>query len=121
MREQIFFKPLLFTVAGLLIWASHFTVIYAVNALACERGWADDRVIGMDYVPFMIMVATLVAVGTLALVGVLAYLGRTPDLRDASGVRVSAFLRKLTMTIVGLSLLAVIYEAVPAFIVPTCL
>lgn len=120
MREQTFFKPLLITVSGLLIWAAHFTVIYAINALACERDWAYERLLGMGYVPFLVLTATLAASVSLAVIGILALLGRAPDLPDVSGARVSAFLRKVTISVVGLSLLAVIYETIPAFMVPAC-
>lgn len=120
MREQTFFKPLFVTVSGLLIWAAHFTVIYAVNALACERLWMAQRVLGMELVPFLILMATLVAAGTLAVIGVLAFLNRTPSLPDAANERTTIFLRKVTITVLALSFVAVIYQTIPAFIVPAC-
>ncbi|HEV7346211.1 MAG TPA: hypothetical protein VGN60_11335 [Devosia sp.] len=120
MREQTFFKPLLASVSGLVIWAAHFGIIYAVNALNCERRWMDQTVLGMGLVPFAITMATIAAVLGLAIIAALAFLDKAPNLPDAANERTSVFFRKLTITVTALALVAVIYQTIPVYVVPAC-
>ena len=32
---------------GLALWALHFTLIYAINAFACERDYEDAQLLGL--------------------------------------------------------------------------
>lgn len=120
MREQTFFTPLLVTVSGLLIWAAHFTLLYAINALSCERVWMHRQVLGMDLAMLLMIAVTLAVVLALVVIGALAALGRTPDLPEAANRRTSQFLRKLTVTVSALSLVAVVYQTAAIFVVPAC-
>ncbi len=87
--------------AGIIVWALHFATIYGVTALACARGFAGS-------LPVAIAVATLVAV-----IGAAAIL--------VSGWRRrSDFAHWLSASIAGFALLAIVFEAMPAWLVPTC-
>ena len=85
---------------GPLLWALHFTLVYGFTALACARGFANT-------VPSAVAAATLVA-GVLAAVVIL---------RNAKG---NDFIDWLAAALGGFALLAIVWEAIPAFMVPAC-
>ena len=87
--------------SGVLIWAAHFGVLYGFTALACARGLGGA-------VPWVAGGATLAA-----LLG-LAWVLRVHR-RDRG-----EFVSWMTLSVAGLALVAVLYETVPFFIVPTC-
>ena len=120
MREQVFVRPLLFLVGGLVVWAAHFGVVYAVNALACARGFAGASVAGWPAVPGAIALATLIAVLALGAIAWAVRSGRTPALPDGAAPRTRRFLDHVALTIVGIALLGVVWDAVPAYLLPPC-
>jgi hypothetical protein len=91
----------LWIIGGILVWAAHFGVLYGFTALACARGFPGA-------VPWVTGVATVAA---LAALGVVAH-----RLRGRRG----DFEAWLALAIAGLALVAVLYEAIPLFIVPAC-
>ena len=84
---------------GVMVWAAHFALVYGFTALACARGFASAA-------PWVVGAATLVA--ALAALAIIA--------TNAS----SEFTRWMTAAIASLALVAVVWEGIPAFIVPTC-
>jgi hypothetical protein len=91
----------LFISAGVIIWALHFGALYGLTALACARGWEA-------IVPPFIAAATAVAV--IASLVVIA----------AGWRRREVFEYWLAATVAGFGLLAIVYEAIPVLMVPTC-
>jgi len=105
-------------VAGLLVWAAHFAVVYSVHTVSCARGLNHWTVLGFGLVPFTITVAT-----ALALAGSLAVLAiALRDMRDAhSEVQDSQrFLIYTSATVAGFSILAIVWVALPAFFIEPC-
>jgi hypothetical protein len=86
--------------SGPLVWALHFAALYGFAALACARGFAHA-------VPWIVATATLVAA---ALAGVLV-------LRHAKR---GDFIDWLTAALAAFALLAIAWQALPAFVVPVC-
>ena len=84
---------------GVVLWAVHFTVIYGFTALACARGFGSAA-------PWLVGVAT-VAAGAAAIVIIVTHLS-------------SEFTRWMTAAVAGLALLAIVWEGLPALIVPVC-
>ncbi|NLD67997.1 MAG: hypothetical protein GX644_04185 [Limnobacter sp.] len=35
-------------VAGLVLWAVAFTVLYSLHGVGCERGWAETQLLGLS-------------------------------------------------------------------------
>ena len=96
--------------SGAIIWAIHFTVIYGFAALACARGYADLKVLGMSLVTSGVLGATI-----LALVAALAIARRA--LRSG----VESFETWMTASVAGLASLAIVWEGLAAwFILPSC-
>jgi hypothetical protein len=88
----------LLALGGMFAWAVQFTLIYGAISTLCGRGWADATLLGIGVVPFAILSTTLV----------------TP----ASAT--DAFLSQTGVLINGLSLIAILWNGVPAFILPAC-
>ncbi len=86
---------------GPLLWALHFALVYGFTALACARGFPHA-------VPSAVAAATLV----------LGALTASVILRNAR--RRSEFIDWLAAALGGFALLAIVLEAIPAFMVPAC-
>jgi hypothetical protein len=103
--------------SGLLIWAAHFLVIYVFTALACARRFSEASWLGIGVVPWVIGAATLAAATTTLVVIWLA-------MRDArlstSRNNMSSFVPWMTAALGGLALVAILWEALPVLVVPTC-
>lgn len=97
-----------------LIWAAHFFVIYVVTALACARRFAHIEWMGVGVVPWSIAVATLAA---LAAIAAICREGMRGDFAQDS----TDFARWSTVALGALSAVAIVWEAIPAFIVPACM
>ncbi|MBX9753074.1 MAG: hypothetical protein K5Q68_26035 [Roseococcus sp.] len=106
----------LLSAAGLAVWAGHFTVIYAVTALACERGLTGRMLLGLPLVPAMVGLATLLA---LALLGLVMRPG-LPGITDRAQETEPHFTRWFAAATALLSALAVLFQAVPAMLLPNC-
>ena len=105
------FLPVLFSVlAGAVIWAVHFTVIYGLTSVACARG-LDARV-----VPLTVVVATGVAALAAGAVMVRALRPVAPAGNEAP----ADFIRWITAAVAGLALAAILLEAVTVAFVPAC-
>jgi hypothetical protein len=120
MREQVVVRPLTLMVAGLLIWGAHFALVYAFNAYVCARALADQRLLGLPVVPLGIGVITLAALLVLALCALLVLLGGRPRLAHVEGEAVHGFMRAITLLGLAIATLAVVTQALPAYIVPAC-
>ena len=101
--------------APLAVWAVHFLAIYGLTALACARGFAAQRVLGIEVVALGIAVATLIAAAALVLVIARALGGRRRGADDSED-----FLRWMSAAAGALALVAIVWEALPALVVPVC-
>ena len=103
--------------AGMIAWAAQFTLIYGATAIACARGYDDARLLGLRVIPLMIMAVTLAALAITVLVLARALAARRVKKRtDATG----RFLNAATILIASLSLVAILWQGLPALIVPPC-
>ena len=109
----------LWPAAPLLVWGAHFGALYAIHALACERGLAARQVLGLGFVPALAVAATLVALLALLL---LARPGLAELRRDGGEGREGEpafrlwFAAAATLT----AALAILFETMPALILPAC-
>jgi hypothetical protein len=87
--------------AGALCWALHFAAVYGFTGVACARGYAQA-------VPWAILACTVVAgLGAAAVMSV--------ALRQRE-----SFEHWLAAAIAGAAMLAIVWEALPALLVPAC-
>lgn len=83
----------------IVIWALHFTAIYGFTALACARDFGAGA-------PWVIGAATAVA-ALLAAALILANLN-------------AEFMRWMTAAVAAAALVAIVWEGIPALMVPAC-
>jgi hypothetical protein len=120
MGNTDFLRKSLLTLGGLLVWAAHFALIYAVTAVVCARGLQDQRLWGFGALPLSITLATVAALAAalvILLIGVRRYATAEPRHDERP---VDAFMDYTTVTIAALSLVAIAWNAVPILIVPVC-
>ena len=111
MKASAFTRSFLLIFSGPLIWAGHFLAVYVLAALACARGFAHIEWLGVGVTQWGISSLTLAAIAAIASI-ILAQ--RKED--DP----VSRFVAWTSLTLGGLSVLAIVWEALPAYLVPTC-
>jgi hypothetical protein len=111
--ERGFLRQTLIALAGLMIWLAHFLFVYGLAALACARAWNQAEPMGIGWVKLAIAAATVLGVGAL---GVLAWRGaiRQPPTPG------QGFFRWLSLAAAGAALLAILWQGLPAALLPPC-
>jgi hypothetical protein len=104
----------------MIVWAAHFLVVYVVNAIACERGWIGETLLGWPLVPTLVLGATAVALIAVAVVGLRAWRRLGHSLAGQEGEDDPQFTVWLTAAITLLSAVAILWAGVPAVIVQPC-
>lgn len=120
MGDTDFIRKSLFMIGGLLIWGTHFGLVYAFNSLACARHFAGENYFGFGIVPLTVVGTTVVALAGVLVVLFLALWRRGPARASHDQKPVNDFMRYTTMTIAALSFVAIAWNALPALIVPPC-
>lgn len=120
MEERGFVSTMLLMVGGLLIWAVHFTFLYAFNTLACTRSFAATDIAGFATVPFIIVLITLLALGGTGAVLATALSGGGFRRSSQDRTMTADFLRYMTVAITIISFVAILWNGIPALSVPAC-
>jgi hypothetical protein len=104
--------------AGLIAWAFQFTLIYGATSTLCGREWAGATILGMGNVQAIILATTIAAfaVAAFALTWSLRVHGRMRGEADTA----DRFMGHTGALINGLSLLVILWQGLPAFILPAC-
>ncbi len=92
--------------AGPLVWAAHFLVVYASESVLCSRGWGADAHL------------TLIALATVAGLALLFVSSRRA--LAASGAEGSAFMQRVAAALSLLGGLAIVWTALPAVFLSSC-
>ncbi|MFC5067732.1 hypothetical protein [Flaviflagellibacter deserti] len=90
--------------AGPIIWATHFIIVYASESVACTRLDADSH-------SLIAGIATIIALASIAFIAVRSRAGRFRD---------TAFLRTTALTMNLLAFLAVTWAGIAAVLLPSC-
>jgi hypothetical protein len=105
---------------GPLVWAAHFAILYGLNTLACAQGFAAGTVLGIGVVPFGVAAATLLAGAMDLAILAIARVAPAPARSAPGAEETEGFLRHAAAAGALLSLLAVGWNALPAFLVNPC-
>jgi len=108
----------LLMLAGFIAWAVQFTVIYAVTSTLCGREWAGATILGVGSVQAIILATTLAALAVAAL-GLLWSLQAHRSLGEAAAAP-DRFMSQAGALIGGFSLVVILWQGIPAFILPAC-
>jgi hypothetical protein len=111
--QRSFPRPFLLMLAGPIIWAGHYLFIYAVNGVACARPALHAAWAGVPVSSWIIIAASVAALVAMGLI-YLRLRTRMPQLADPG------FLPWLAGALSLLSAVAVVWETIPALLVPAC-
>jgi hypothetical protein len=114
MADRSFVAVLLSVLAGAVIWAIHFTIIYGFTSMACARG------LGTGVVPLTVAVATGVAALAAAVVMVRSLRPVGPGAPDEDHAPAADFIRWITAAVAGFAMLVMILEGLTVALVPPC-
>lgn len=120
MAERRFGSKTFLLFGGLLIWAAHFMFVYSANAVACERGLQDMRILGAGLIPFTVAVATVIALAGGGYVLWLAFGWLGPLRGEPHDDPAGAFLRQISIVLTLLSMIAIVLSALPSLVVMPC-
>jgi hypothetical protein len=109
----------LLMLGGLIAWAVQFTIIYGVTSTLCGRGWADVTIIGLGAVQMSILAASLIAFAATAIL-LMVSVGKDRQMKDGTMSAADSFMNRAAVLINGLSLVVILWQGVPALILPAC-
>ena len=119
MQEQQLQLSWALMLAGPLIWAAHFAIIYGFTGLVCARpGWARFTILGWGLIPFGIALVTLVAAA--AMVAVLLVLSTPVHASQVPETSAAPFQRRIAIGGVIISSIAIAWNALPALMITAC-
>lgn len=99
--------------SGPLVWAAHFAVIYGFTGYACARRLHAAGWLGIGVIGWVVIAATLAAAAAVFALSVWTG-GRAPPQDSAS------FSRWTGAALGLLSMVAIVWEAMPILLVPAC-
>lgn len=115
MQTSPFTRAFLLMFSGPLIWGAHFLGVYVFAALACARHFAQVEWLGIGVVQWAVSVLTITALAAMG--AILAVTRRAAGDDEGDNAR---FVRWTTFTLGALSMLAVVWAAIPAYLVRVC-
>ncbi|MBP2302444.1 hypothetical protein [Azospirillum picis] len=102
-----------------LVWAAHFGLVYGINGIICARHLQDARLLGYPLSPALIGIVTVLALLWVAMLMARALGGHGPaDHVAAEDPR--RFARWFVAAGAGTALVAILWVALPALMVPAC-
>ncbi len=113
-------RVLPFLFAGLIIWATRFLFVYAFVALACARGFAEGAIAGIGIVPVAIVVATVAALAANGWVIIRGAVRARSGAAEADQHDSALFIGYVAAAVAALSIIAIVWETLPALVVPVC-
>lgn len=103
-------------VGGLLAWMANFILVYVFAAVACARGFADARWLGLPIVTLVTLFASLLTGAVTILVVRLGY-----RLRRVAGTdEHTRFIGFVTLACGALALVALVLLVMPVLVTSAC-
>lgn len=113
------FPAILLSAGGLVVWAGHFTAIYAITALACERGLAGRRLLGLPWLTVLVGLATVLVLVLLTLLLRRALAAARLSALDG-GQTEPGFTSWFASVTTVLAAIAVVFQTMPVLLLPDC-
>lgn len=102
------------------MWFAHFSLIYAVNAVVCARGFARLQVAGIGVSPLLIAILTALALAAVFVLWRKAVSAQRAPSADAADPPNAAVLRYLAAGSALTAALAIVWQTVPILLVRAC-
>lgn len=99
---------------GLAVWAAHFMLVYGFVAILCTRAWNEPAAFGLSLAHLGVLAATAVALVGTAILGLIGRRRLTRHGESPSFVGLTAIATAL------LSALAIVWTALPVYLLPLC-
>ena len=112
MRAEAHLTDVLRWLAGPIIWAAHLLIVYASESILCTRGG------GADGHFILVLLASAAALAGLLAIVIRGWRGQPA--RATENLNGSAFMDKAAIMLGMLSLIAVLWSAVPALVISAC-
>lgn len=113
MIASIFTKSFLRLFSGPIIWALHFLFIYGFTGITCARPALRQDWLGLSLTAWAVILASIVAILAIVLVNIRRW--RT-DIEPSNII----FTQWTATALAILAVVAIIWEAVPVFLIPAC-
>lgn len=121
MRNLLNRNSLLGLMSAPIIWALHFLLSYVIVSLACAAGFTGPWIAGISAVEASIGALTLIAVALLVHIAIINHeKWQRARLSNTAGTDMSGFFALCAMRLCGLSAVALIWVAFPAFMLSPC-
>ncbi len=120
MPAAVFTRTFFYMLGGLIIWGARFLAVYSFTAIACSRGWSEESFAGVGVVPLAVGLLTFTAVLGCGALLAWAYARLRVTFPDPDAEENTRFVHYIAATVAALSLLAVVWETLPVFVVPVC-
>lgn len=108
-----FTRVFLLMLSGPIIWAGHFLFVYGFTGIVCARPPSQVEWMGVSITAWTVSIATLLSIAAIGAIQV-KIRNRALAAGDPSFVPVMACMLAL------LSVVAIVWETLPAFLVPPC-
>lgn len=108
-----FTRVFLLMLSGPIIWAAHFLFVYGFTGIVCARPAFHIEWMGVSITAWMVSIATLLSIAAIGAVQV-RMRKRVPSAGD------QRFVPVMTCMLALLAVVAIVWETLPAFIVPPC-
>jgi hypothetical protein len=103
--------------AGPIVWAIHFVVVYAIGEFGCRANFNNWLFITSANIQMVIVATTIVSLVAVGSSGLLAYRDWREHPDDLTPIR---FLDMMGILLNALFLLAILMTVAPAFFLPAC-
>jgi hypothetical protein len=113
--DRKFTPTTFFLWSGLLIWAADFLLIYVIEAIACAKGFAAARILGIGVIPLTTLICSAAAAAASALI-VRHCVRRLSAARSDQRVQFTFFVTAATG---ALALIAILWTALPGLLLRT--
>lgn len=105
-------------------WAAHFLAAYGLMEVGCAGGWEQRAISGLNGVAVAVLVVTLLTMPVIVGAGLVAHRlsrgARDGAPRDGATANPQTHVGQAGLFLSGFFLLAIIFEATPALVLPPC-
>jgi hypothetical protein len=121
MQNPLKQNSLLGMVGAPVVWIVHFALCYIAVSLICDGGYTGDWLGGISLAGAIVGVLTVAAFALLVYIAVVNYrIWADPPLPEMTSDGMVRFIALCSVMLCGLSIVALLWVAFPAYVLPAC-